>query len=380
MPSFHAERPPPSQRFNAPQAYVRLANSVEGDSYAEPMTHILPHVPEHQMGGANLGQSGLHVPKTRPGRPASGTYPRMAPLPPYVENMPLLPSVHGPRQYASSVLHTQSPRLNQAHMALAHPIVNMHQGAVPFGYDQTPMALGMIASQPHAVMLNEGVMPHAMQNSSMAHGYPRQPSSPQGPPYVAPMGDMTNMRYAQVYLPGHVDVRRPGDRRYNQQHGPGSALYDPYEGSNPAFRAGVHPNGKRQDQNGVHTSNGRQRKASAPGNRPHHAQYISGRPGYVHSYGNRNPGPKGPREYDPAITQDPEAGCNFDWIGPQNETVNELFVKDLPEDIRDTELEALFHGRIGVKPVAIKIASASQPHYNLQGRKHAFVGYVVLTR
>jgi hypothetical protein len=193
------------------------------------------------------------------------------------------------------------------------------------------------------------------------------------------MGDVTNMYYSPGMLPQSIEPPRPGDRHYSQQHGAGNALFDPYEGSNPAFRAGGYPNNKKYNQNGLHNSNGRQRKASATGSRTHHTQYANDRPSYLQPTGGRFPGPKGHRGDDLATTQDPEYGCNTDWIGPQNKRVNELFLKDLPEDIRDTELEALFNDRIGFKPIMVKIGSAAHPHHTLQGRKHAFVGYVTST-
>lgn len=376
IPSFHADRPPPPQRSDAPPAHGRLADPIESGSYAEPMAHMIPSVPEHQMGSANLGQPSLQVPKNKSGRSASGTYRRIVPTLPYVENMPHVPSGHGPHPYVSPLLQMQSPRLHQAHMAMAHPLVNMHRDVVPFAYEQTPVAPVMVASQsPHPEMFHPGIMPpHATLNPSMAHGYLRQPSGSQGSPHAIPMGDMTNMYYSPGMPPQSMDPWRPGYRRYSQQHGAGNALFDPYEGSNPAFRAGGYPNGKKYTQNGIQNSNGRQRKASATGSRPYHTQYANDRASHVQPIGSRFTGPKGHRGDDLAATQDPEYGCNTDWIGPQNMKVNELFLKDLPEDIRDAELEALFNDRIGFKPIMVKIGSAAHPQHTLQGRRHAFVG------
>jgi hypothetical protein len=158
-------------------------------------------------------------------------------------------------------------------------------------------------------------------------------------------------------------------------------LYDPYEGNNLIYRNSTSQHsGKKYNQNGFQNPRGRQRKLSTPGSRPYHSQFANDKPGHVQSNGNRFLGPKGPGEDDPAITQDHEHGCHTNWIGPQNTTVTEVYIGDLPEDIRDAELEALFQDRIGVKPKSINARSATHSQYNHPTRKHAFVGYVEATR
>lgn len=206
----------------------------------------------------------------------------------------------------------------------------------------------------------------------MALAYPRQPSNPQNFQFAMPMGDMTNIYYGPPGVPmQYVDSRRPNDRRISQQYANGNTLYDPYEGSNLNFRTTGHQGNKRYNQNGMQNTNGRQRKLSHPDSRPYHGQYTNVR---TPAGGRHTSGPKPLTEFDFAVTQDQEFGCYFDWIGPQNATVNELYVKDLPEDIRETELEVLFLERLGVRPTSVNLRSSPQLSQQLQARKHAFVG------
>ncbi|XPS72177.1 hypothetical protein M3J09_004343 [Ascochyta lentis] len=346
----------------------------QGSRYTEPMGHTMVGVPAHQMGGLNLVHPGLRIPKIRSGRSGSGSYDQSMPSGHYVENTPYGSSGSYVRQPAGPV---QSPRFNQAHMTVHYPMVNVSHGMVPFAYEQNTAAPGMIAGQPiHPGMVPPSMMPlHSMQSPSMMHGYTRQTSGHHGSSHAVPMGDMTNMHFSPSIVPHNIGPRHPGDRRYSQQHGNGSALYDPYEGNNPSFRAGKKSYHNGSQQHSIQNSNGRQRKASIPGSRPYHSQYMSDRSGNAQPSGQRFFGPKGFSEDDLAITQDYKHGCHIDWIGPQNTTVTEVFVKNLPEDVQDAELERLFQDSIGVKPKSINARSALQAQYNYSGRKHAFVGF-----
>ena len=357
----------------SPPTHGHAADPIAGGSYAEPTGHMMPTVPGYQPG--NAVHSALRVPRNRPGRSTSGTYSRITPSSPYVENMPRVPSGLGPRQHASPMPMMQSPQFNQAHMAMNHLIGNVHSGMVPFAYEQAPMPCGMIAGPPPPPgAIHPGmVLPHTVHSPSTTHGYSRQPSGSQNTPYAAPMGDMTNRHYFPGMPPQNIDLRRPNDHPSSQQRANGSGLYDPYEGSNPAFRAAGYSSGKKYNQNGLHNSNGRQRKTSFPGSRPYQGQYTNDRPGLLQMGSNNFSGPKPHLEDDLAITQDREYGCYIDWIGPHNDTVNELFVKDLPVNVQDAELEALFHDRLGIRPTSINVRSALHAQ-QAQGRKHAFVG------
>ncbi|KAJ4381258.1 hypothetical protein N0V86_003607 [Didymella sp. IMI 355093] len=355
---------PSHSRFGSPAA------PVGGLGYTEPMGHMMP------AGGPNMAQAGVYVPRTRTGRSASGSHSQIRQSNPYVENMPHIPSGFDAQQHPGPMSATQSPRFHPAPMAMNHPMSNVPPNMVPFGYGQGPVGLGAIAGQPHLTgAIHPSTMPpHAMQGPPMMQVYPRQPSNAQGLPFAVPMGDMTNVRYGgPPRMPmQNMDSRRPSERRFSQQHPNCNALYDPSMGNDLAFKDMGYPNGKTYNQNSMNISNGRQRKPSFPGSRPYQGQYTNGRPQTGGSYNTR---PKSHLDNNIAITQDQEYGCYIDWIGPKNESVNELFVKDLPEDIREAELENIFQERLGVRLTSVNIGSRSSlPQYS-QSRKHAFVGF-----
>lgn len=311
----------------------------------------------------------LRVPKTRSGRPPSGTYNSMAPPGSYIENTPRMTSGHGFHQHTGSSSLMQSPRHAQSRMVMNHQLAMVPPGAVPMSYEQAHIMSGMMAGQaPSPGLMQPGMMPpQAMQNSPMAHGFPRNTSNPQNIPYGIPMGDVTNMPYAMGPGSHNFDVRRPSNRRSSQPHTNANALYDPYEGSNPAFRSTGYTNGKKYNQAGS-----RPHKTSYPGDRPNYGQYTSDRSVSFQggpNYGGHFAGLRPPFEADPAMTGDREHGCNHDWIGPSNNTVDEVYVNNIPEDIQKAELQNLFLDKLGVEPTSISIMSKS----GFPDRKHAFV-------
>lgn len=332
------------------------------------------------MGGSDPGQPTLRVCKTRAVHSAPGTYNQ--PMP-YVENMPRVPSGLDPRQHAGAPPMMQSPRYDQAHMVMSQPMGYVHPSMVPVTYEQTSVPPGMILGPPqsHGIVHPSVMPPHGMRTPSMTRSYPRQPSSSQGAPHAAPMGDMSNMTYPPGMPPQNFGSFNPNDVRYNQQHGRGNALYDPYDGNNPNFLATGYPNsnGKKSYHSGNQSFNSRQRKTSYPGSRPYQGQYTNDRSISSQMGGKRFPGQRQYLENDRAITQDRDYGCDEYWIGPQNETVNELYLKDLPENVETAEIEGLFYDRIGVKPTSINIKSIPHgPHASR--RRHAFVGLVTCIR
>lgn len=311
----------------------------------------------------------LRVPKTRSGRPPSGTYNSIAPPNSYIENTPRMTSGHGFPQHTGSSSLMQSPRHAQSRMAMNHQMAMIPPGAVPMTCEQAHMMSGMMAGQvPSPSLMQPGMMPpQAMQNSSVAHGFPRNTSNPQNIPYGTPMGDVTNMPFAMGPVSRNFDVRRPSNRRLSQPHTNANALYDPYEGSNSAFRSTGYTSGKKYTQ-----ASSRQHKLSYPGDRTNYGQYTADRSGSFQSvpnYGGYLAGLKPPFEADPAITGDRERGCNHDWIGPSNNTVDEVYVNSIPEDIQKDDLHTLFSDKIGVEPTAISILTK----LGFADRKHAFV-------
>lgn len=71
-------------------------------------------------------------------------------------------------------------------------------------------------------------------------------------------------------------------------------------------------------------------------------------------------------EDDPDIVNDLEYGCNQRWIGPKNESVDEVFVGDLPDDVSEPELQRLFENGVGLTPTH----SCIKPNFN-NPRAHA---------
>lgn len=347
------------------------AGSVESFGYIESPGQMMPVFPVHHAGSPDMTHAGVYVPRTRPGRSASSSQSQTMPTSPYVENMPRIPSEYGLRQYAGQMSATQSPRFHPTHMEMNYHMGNIPPNMMPFGYDQGPIGHGAMAAQPHCTgIMHRGAVPHhAIQGPPMMQTYPRQPSDVQGSPFAIPMGDMTNLHYGGPLSMSmqNVDPRR----RLSQQHTNSNALYDPYEGNNSTFRAAMYSHSKKYNHNGMHNTNGRPRKPSFPSNRPYHGQNANVRLQTGTSY---NSGPKSYMDNDPSITQDRDYGCFVDWIGPLNEIVNELFVKDLPEDVREAELEGLFQARLGIKLTSVNIRCSPQAPQ----RMHAFIGWVAL--
>ncbi|KAJ4325019.1 hypothetical protein N0V94_000903 [Neodidymelliopsis sp. IMI 364377] len=245
-------------------------------------------------------------------------------------------------------------------------------------FKETSIVSGRLnTEQDHHISNDIAKVPAVLEDTATPQSAPAIVATrTQGPPYPVPMADTTNLHFNPAMSPQNIDSRRPVDCQYSQQYGSGNTLYDPYDGNSTAFKnSATHYNGRKYSQNNFQGSSGLERKTSATGSRPYHNSIANDKPSHVQHSSNRFHGPKRPSEDDPAITQDYEYGCHINWVGPQNTTVTEVFVKDLPEDIRDAELEALFHNKIGVKPKSINAKAAYHPQYHNQGRKHAFVGF-----
>jgi hypothetical protein len=72
---------------------------------------------------------------------------------------------------------------------------------------------------------------------------------------------------------------------------------------------------------------------------------------------------------DPTIINDSQRGCHTKWIGPENYTVNELFVSDLPDNIQEEEVKDMFVREINITPVRVSFGK----HQPAAPRQHAFV-------
>lgn len=291
------------------------------------------------------------------------------------------------RSRGPSMNYSEAPPsipFNGIHPAHNYPFtLEMGQPQVgPFNPMQPPFVQG-----PHASSLPaSGVQPYNsnmvppnrfppqspyVPGSPMAGGYIQQPPDNRGVRGMA-IGDMTNNPYYACSTSGHStgQQQQPYSRRSSlYDHG---CLYDPYNGTNPAFNE--HNNARKTGRSALVEQSDRPRKASVPEigsgsnsqatNRPDNYYATSGR--YA-SYGNSRPH----RESDPLITEDQLTGCDATWIGPENKTVNELFVNVLPPDADRLEVQHMFVQHTNTKPVNVNIRHPSSSKH-----AHAFITYV----
>jgi hypothetical protein len=172
------------------------------------------------------------------------------------------------------------------------------------------------------------------------------------------MEDMTNNQYYTNTMPPYsVDAHQPGGR---------SSLYDPYGGTKSAFND---PNTSRKNTRGASSrdQHSRSRKPSSSGSCPRTASYGADGVGHLSGNGSRYP-MRVPMVDDPDIVGDHVRGCHQKWIGPENHTVNELFVSELPEDVQQDEVQSMFAQELNITPVRVTIR-----HNPFGNRPHAFV-------
>ena len=235
----------------------------------------------------------------------------------------------------------------------------------------SPSVPGVLSMHPN-LMQHGGVPPHPTTvpaPSTMNH-YHRYPSQGQGPSGL--ITDVTNMSYPVEAPIPNTERRRSSLRHSGQYQSNGGALFDPYDGARPSFSNHAAPHsGKKQHHNGFQNQPGRPRKPSMP-IRPEPVQYGFEKAGNTYNHGSYGYGfIRRHSEDDPEITQDLEKGCHSHWIGPKNETVKEVFIGDLPEDIQAAEIECLFKQRISVIPACVALPAPVGNRHQL--RRHAFV-------
>lgn len=345
---------------------------VASGTHPEYLGYGVPIPPLHQARGANTSLP-LRVHKHRPEHRSSGNHNQFMSPSLYDENASRVSSGLEPRQNALPASLTQSPRYAPSQTAMNGPTMNISSGVMQTAYVHSNMMPGGVVSQAYSPnVVQPGILPpYAMQNLSVAHGYYRNASDPQMLQYPIPISDMTNMHHTASAIPHSFDGRR---RRSIHQYTNANNLFDPYEGNNPAFRNMGYTNGKKHGQSGPQNPSGRQRKVSFPGNRSAYGQQATEQSGSFRvapGYGSQPGGPISQYEPNRAITEDQQYGCSEDWIGPLNETVNELFLKDLPIDIQESEIEATFFDRIGVKPTFVRFLGNN---ISFPNRRSAFIG------
>lgn len=220
---------------------------------------------------------------------------------------------------------------------------------------------------------------------SHQHNMPNIASPPQGygepanviaGPYPHIHGEYVpqNMAFGDVakggqYLNGYgMEPWRAANCRGNAQSN--GALYDPYNGTKPAFNE--HNGAKRMPRHNHSDNIGRQRKSSAPDHRPMLHTYGPERPQNSHHH-HAGTVPHVHRRgslavEDPAIVGDSIAGCGLDWIGPENSTVNELYMVGFPQTCSLKDIFGLLMRTTNIKPADIKLKQSSNG-----GRPYALV-------
>jgi hypothetical protein len=182
------------------------------------------------------------------------------------------------------------------------------------------------------------------------------------------IGDMTNNPYyANNAYTHNTDTRQQMNRRNSFFSGNG-ALYDPYNGTRPAFND---INASRKYGRGNYADQfGRPRKFSSQDSRPRTGSYEVDRSDVHTGNGKKHSEFRSGKAHMVdilSIVNNYQTGCHQNWIGPENHDVNELFVSDLPVDIRPDEIKAMFLQEICIEPCNVTVK------YNTSnGRPHAF--------
>lgn len=353
----------------------------------EPMGSYMGGMAGHLTMSPNTHAQVLKVPKGKPRNLGSGPY-----------NYSMTPhgrpennnrNVSGPysRHASGTMSNFPSPQFLPATMAMGQPMMGPRNAIPP--YPQSPLMMAPPVSNQHfdPAMVHRGMVygQHMqMQSPPLGQAYlhhPFQLHDTRGTRGVS-MGDKTNgIHYSNESSAQHVDPGRTMSRRASNfnHHG---ALYDPYNGANPKFSdASVHMGNKKAVPNNTAHHFGRTRKMSTSGNRLGQAQHGVDRPGDLPTNAPRQLGFSGSRrnrcEDDPTITQNRTTGCHDLWIGPKNETVTELFIGDLPDDVQGHELRSLFEQQIGISPSQVDVRYPEQQHqhhhHHDYQRLHAFV-------
>ncbi|KAF2689574.1 hypothetical protein K458DRAFT_129548 [Lentithecium fluviatile CBS 122367] len=178
---------------------------------------------------------------------------------------------------------------------------------------------------------------------------------PGGPgPRVAPFGDMTNN---QQYLPPRgVDSRGSIPRRPSYVN-KASGLYNPY-GTERPDKAGFakipqQPNGRKPGRQSSSDVTGRGRNYSTSfGSQPFDRESNARPSGH---FGDASYPRSTYTRINHEVVNDISGGCSQDRIGPNNNTVQELHVKNLPHEVTKEELASIFQQRGKVKPKDVSL-------------------------
>ncbi|KAF2036337.1 hypothetical protein EK21DRAFT_84032 [Setomelanomma holmii] len=371
----------PALPLAAPAQPTQLPLSQRVPSYGPPQQNPYQGQPMGPvisgMPSSGLMSPSMHVPALRnpKGRIGYGIAPYTQHMPSgaYTENSSRGPSGgYSSRPPSGNASAISSPHMNPAVMSVVQPGMVHPQALQQFPQAYPPMSPSAFAAQPYHAGFAPG---RGMMNGQQVH----MPSHPSQPIYAQQVvnnrnfrgksiGDVTNNLYYTNYMPPqNMDSLQPTNRR-NSFYNVNSVLFDPYNGTRPAFND---PNSGRKYARGNYTDqSGRPRRSSGQDNRLRTSSYGTDRPDGNSGNGNRyhdhRPG-KANMVDDLSITGNSLAGCGQNWIGPSNREVNELFVNDLPEDVRPEEIRAMFLHEIGIEPCNVTVG-----HSPYNGRPHAF--------
>jgi hypothetical protein len=344
QPSAPSIPPPPSQFIGPPNA----PGGKRPSGYGPPH----PGAYHGQQIGHIMGSEVVRNPKTRP-------HNHNAPAGVYGDNYSqLAQGAYAPRPSSGTV---HPPHFNPAVVAMGQAVMPSHHPmqAYPQGYQLSSPSL--YPGQPyHPGLTRHGPLPQHqayMPSPPMVPSNIHQPSNDCGSRGTS-FGDMTN-HYANNGPPHNMDTRRADRRNSSYGNGNGS-LYDPYNGTKPAFNDSNA--GRRSSRGGFLDQPGRSHKPSVLDNRSRTGSYSTD---WIDMPGNGSRYSRGRTVDDPAIISDSLRGCHQKWIGPENHIVNELFVSDLPADVQDYEVKEMFAREINIPPLRVTIkkhTSATHSH------------------
>ncbi|KAH9875186.1 hypothetical protein J1614_004676 [Plenodomus biglobosus] len=349
-----------------------------GNQQAEPVASLTNSSTSHAVLSPNMPVRGLKLPKGPPRNLGTTTYTQPGPPHNWTENNYRPGSgPYPPRQISGGIPPLTSPQFVASNMAIGQHIIPAgYVASYPHG---NHMMAANMAPMPHynpnlappGLMLHPSAM---MQNPHMGPVYASQPQAVRG----VSMGDMTNNGYyANGMAPNTLNVQATSIRRPSNYNNNGT-LFDPYNGANSNFRETVAYNkGKKPHYNDISHYANRPRNISNSGSRLAQAAYKTERainqPYNVATY-NYRPKTRQTSEDDPAITGNRLTGCHEQWIGPENVTVNELFVGDLPMDVSSGEVKKVFEQQMGVVPANVSVRSPKRIEgFTQHERCHAFV-------
>ncbi|KAF1851824.1 uncharacterized protein K460DRAFT_42107 [Cucurbitaria berberidis CBS 394.84] len=381
LPAAPPTAPPTAPSQSAPRAAPKRMPShgpSQPSYHTEPMGSNMGGVPLPTMPPPYVPPQNMRGSQATPRSMGWGEYQPLTQG--WPENVYRVPTGPYSRHASSTMSNMQSPQFTPVTMGMGQPMMPPPNAIPPYAQGPLMMSAPMAPNQHFdPAMVQQGIMPGQpmqMQVPPMGQAYVHQPHPAAGA-RGASMGDMTNTIYYSNNMPGQQwDARAPMPRQASNFNN-GGMLYDPYNGANPKFNdAPGYNGGKKSGQSGFANQAGRPRKTSNPGNRPGYGQYGMDRPGNITTSGGRyseHGFKKGRSEDDPVITQNRSSGCHDTWIGPKNETVTELFVGDLPDDVQVHELKQLFEQLAGISPSQVDIKHAHEQHHH--HRLHAFISF-----